>query len=387
MNQPACDHLFLNPHYHDLIGLIYDAVTSRDGFFPFLKRFIEVFNGHSGSFAIFDTQSNSPLGYWVVNIPEHALEFYVEHVAPRDILVESALSVFQQGNSRFVAGNLDIPNVKEMREATRVNEWLTSFGAWEAAGAIVFQDENYLNFFGIQRTKNQPEFTREELAIFDLFLPHLKRAVQLYTKMGALDLNNIPERSALNQVQQGILICDTTFRVVFKNSTADHVLATNNGLRLSSDGLLSFHGQEFSRQFVVHLSDAVRASVDSADTDDKILRYRNGSQNLTIVVSPLTAPADASGSHYRGGAMISLYDWVNRKTISAEKLQHFFGLSKAEARVAAQLAKGDSPIEIAEHLSRSRETVKSHLQAIYRKTGTSRQGELVSLLTASSSAA
>lgn len=381
-DQPPHDPLFLNPDYHDLIGLIYDAITSRDGFFPFLKRFVEVFNGHSGTFAISDIQTNTLLGYWVINIPEQALTFYIEHVSHQDALIETALAERKRRGLHFVASNLDIENIEEIREKTRAGEWLESYGAHEAAGAIAFQSENYLNFFGIQRSIDQPAFSREELAVFDMFLPHINRAVELYTKMSALDLVSMPERAALNQVQQGILIYDATFKVVFINNTANEIVANNEGLQLSEDGLLSFRGKDFSREFTVSLSTAVRASLESAGSVDKVLCYRRGTQNLTIIISPLTS-VGAEGAH-RGGAMISLYDWASRPSISPELLQRFFGLSQAESRVSALLLRGHSAADIAEQLNRSRETIKSHLQSIYRKTNTSRQGELVALLAASS---
>lgn len=384
-DQSAHDALFSNPDYHDLIGLIYDAITSRDGFFPFLKRFVEVFNGHSGSFSIFDPQTKTPLGYWVINIPEQALTFYIEHVSHQDALIEAALAERERRGLHFVASNLDIENMKEIRERTRAGEWLESYGAHEAAGAIAFQSENYLNFFGIQRSIDQPAFSREELAVFDIFLPHINRAVELYTKMSALDLASFtPERAALNHVQQGILICDATFKVVFINSTANAIVANNKGLHLSKDGLLSFRSKEFSWEFTVSLSTAIRASMESADSADKVLCYRHGKQNLTVIVSPLTTlSAEATEGSYRGGAMISLYDWANRPSISPELLQRFFNLSPAESRVSALLLNGHSPSDIAERLNRSRETIKSHLTSIYRKTNTSRQGELLALLAAS----
>ncbi len=381
------DLIFLNSDYHDLIGLIYDAISSRDGFLPFLKRFVEVFGGHSGSFAIYDTKNSCPLGYWLVNIPEHALAFYTEHIAHQDALVDAALKARQNKGLRFVASNLDIDNVEEIARRTRISEWMASFGAQIAAGAIVFHNDNYLNFFGMQRSAEQPGFSRDELAIFDLFLPHINRAVELYTNIGAMNRESSPERTALDSVQQGILIFDATFRVVFKNRTANEIIAANKGLTLDDDGLLSFREKEFSREFVTSLSLAVRSSLESSNESDVVLCYRHGARNLTMIVSPLaTSSPNSEKGDSRGGAMISLYDWTSRPSISPEVLQNFFGLSRAESRVSAFLLAGYSLADIAGQLNRSRETVKSHLQSIYRKTNTSRQGELVALLAASGSA-
>ena len=57
-----------------------------------------------------------------------------------------------------------------------------------------------------------------------------------------------------------------------------------------------------------------------------------------------------------------------------------FGLSAAESRVSARLLMGRSVPEIAAENGSSEGTVRQQLKSIFRKTGTHRQGELVSLL-------
>ena len=58
-------------------------------------------------------------------------------------------------------------------------------------------------------------------------------------------------------------------------------------------------------------------------------------------------------------------------------LQSAFGLTRAEARVVARLARGLSPREIASELGVSVETVRSHLKRSYAKVGVRGQAELV----------
>jgi DNA-binding CsgD family transcriptional regulator len=63
-----------------------------------------------------------------------------------------------------------------------------------------------------------------------------------------------------------------------------------------------------------------------------------------------------------------------------EILQALFDLSPAEARVAAMIAEGHSVKTIAEQLSVQPNTIRVQLKAVFAKTGTGRQPELVSLL-------
>jgi len=63
------------------------------------------------------------------------------------------------------------------------------------------------------------------------------------------------------------------------------------------------------------------------------------------------------------------------------RLQQLWDLTPAEAKVAGLLASGLRPREISERLEVSCNTVRSHIQKIYLKTETSRQADLVRLLT------
>src|SRR5690606_20231734 len=121
MDSPIVDDsLFLDPDYHDLIGLVYDAVNSSEGFYPFLQHFIRVFQGHSASFSIYNVQASAMVGFWTLNMPQHALEFYAQHISHQDALLNAAMTAYRAGDQRFVASNLDLGrNAATIRRETR----------------------------------------------------------------------------------------------------------------------------------------------------------------------------------------------------------------------------------------------------------------------------
>jgi DNA-binding CsgD family transcriptional regulator len=65
---------------------------------------------------------------------------------------------------------------------------------------------------------------------------------------------------------------------------------------------------------------------------------------------------------------------------STDLLEHGFGLTPCEARVAVALSAGMTPSEIARHHGISMGTVRSQLKSIFVKTGTKRQPELIAVL-------
>ena len=75
-----------------------------------------------------------------------------------------------------------------------------------------------------------------------------------------------------------------------------------------------------------------------------------------------------------------LIDLDRRIEPSVEVLRRIYRLTRAESQVAVRVLHGDGLAPIAEELSVSLTTVRTHLQRIFDKTGTHRQAELVRLL-------
>lgn len=61
------------------------------------------------------------------------------------------------------------------------------------------------------------------------------------------------------------------------------------------------------------------------------------------------------------------------------RLEHLYGLTRAEAELTVLLAKGESLEAIASARAVKLDTIRTQLRTVYKKTGTHRQGELVCL--------
>ena len=79
-------------------------------------------------------------------------------------------------------------------------------------------------------------------------------------------------------------------------------------------------------------------------------------------------------------AAVFLVDKGVRHVLHRELLQSLFALTPAEARLAEQFANGISLTEVADNLRITVATARTQLKSVFRKTGTSRQAELVRLL-------
>jgi DNA-binding CsgD family transcriptional regulator len=81
-----------------------------------------------------------------------------------------------------------------------------------------------------------------------------------------------------------------------------------------------------------------------------------------------------------GTSALILLDLDARPEPSARTLQCLFGLTAAETQLAVELARGHNLLDIARSRRLSRTTIRSQLGALFVKTQTRRQADLVALL-------
>lgn len=208
-------------------------------------------------------------------------------------------------------------------------------------------------------------------------LPVLVHGVLTWWRLGrAEDLATLAQ-AALDRLTVGAVVVDGRCRPLVVNAVARAISVRGDGLDLSSDTVRAAYPDDSER-----LQDSVRAVAvhDRRPVHERsrALRLpRVGSEEpyeVLVVPLPRSVPAELQA---RAAAVL----FVGDPSAGAERVEHFlralYGLTAAEARLAAMLLGGRSLVEAAAALGVSRNTAHSQLAMIFSKTGTSRQSELV----------
>ena len=112
---------------------------------------------------------------------------------------------------------------------------------------------------------------------------------------------------------------------------------------------------------------------------DPVVLHREGVPWMVADALPLTRATVSVFSGARAVVMLTPVAAVAVPEVGV--LRAAFGLTPAEARLAQHLARGMDLGEAASALGIGRETVRTHLEALFDKTGCRRQAALVALLT------
>lgn len=210
-------------------------------------------------------------------------------------------------------------------------------------------------------------------------LPHLQRRLISTDLMRSTKSVQSAAVTALRGVALGVAFIRADGGVLFANAAANAVI--NNGDILSlSNGALAL-GQPGRRgrfrELLTRLAAMVRDGEQQAVRAIAVPRPSR-QRPVSLLVWPLPDAAEAGPDE--PVAIVFIGDPEQPGEIDAMRLCALYGLSRAEARVAALLAQGHRLDETAQILGVAYETVRKHLKQIFSKTGTDRQAELVRML-------
>jgi DNA-binding CsgD family transcriptional regulator len=358
----------------DLTGQLYAAVGRPDLWQPWFEGLCRALRAPTGALILRFEWGTGHRGHFAVGIGDefHGPQ-YVGQLAADLPLYEKVLA--SEPGDFFVLSEPPAFLASRFYE-----EWLRPQGLQHVLGGIVHRTPKHVTGLGVIRPPDIP-FEDADLDLLHGLAPHLQRAIHLQEMLTTADLVMRAASQALDALRLGALLVDEHASVLASNRRAEALLAEDGGLRCEDRQLIAPTRQD---------TEALRRLVDGATREPAgkesaaggMLAISRGDDTdpLMTVVSPLKPAETPAPWSERSAAIVLMSDPEELPRLPEAGLRRLYGLTPAEARVAARLAQGERLEAIAEALDVRLSTVRSQLQAILAKTGTQRQSELVRLL-------
>jgi DNA-binding CsgD family transcriptional regulator/PAS domain-containing protein len=232
----------------------------------------------------------------------------------------------------------------------------------------------------VERATGRPPFSAAEVIEFRRLVHHMANAERLSRAIDERALDwELPQR-ILDNMSVGALVADQSGQVRFANAAAEEILAENDGLGRRDNRIQAARSFETNSLLAALRDAAVTGRADKREGGALLIARPSGKLPYAVVVMPLTATAGGEGKGAR--ALVFVSDLAHRNNELAPRLSQLFGLSKAEARVAAGIAEGRRLTEIAQEFDVRMPTVRTQLRAVLKKVGASRQADLVRIVLA-----
>jgi DNA-binding CsgD family transcriptional regulator/PAS domain-containing protein len=361
-----------------LVSSIYDASLDPCLWSQVLGRICDTLGANSG--LMLRHGSLYPAGQVLAsaNIDLSYQLSYQQYFGPRNVWLSAARGAVQD---RARTSEMMLP-VSELMKSEFYRNFLRPQNVLHTVAACIQSDPRSMPVCVMFRSPKDGPFGQPHMDLLTQLTPHMRRALQLQERTAGLQAQSEAAMGALDALPIGCLLVDRQSRVLAANRTGEEILKAEDGLSAWWGVLKASRVDDEER-----LRYLIRSAAEPLDGRGlgsggalKLARS-SGRAALHVLVIPHRGGGDLSGP--KPAAVVFVSDPERKARPDHEVLASVFGLTPGESRVAGALLKGLSIEECALELAISRHTARNHLKAIFSKTDTTRQGELVGRLLSS----
>lgn len=220
------------------------------------------------------------------------------------------------------------------------------------------------------RPNRQPHFSDREGTLLNTLTPHVQRAMEFSGRLERIRRQQDDLAAVTDELFFGLILLNTRGKVLGINRAAGRIIEQKDGL-LIRDGILQAQGRN----------------------ENAVLERLVASVGGTLAISrpsmrrpySLTVSSLHRDNRFPFGEMPSVVVFLVDPGFGSRApealLRKQFDLTPTQSCVCRLLLEGRDPKAIAAELKITENTAREHLKALFLKTDTKRQSELISLLT------
>ncbi|MFZ6743608.1 helix-turn-helix transcriptional regulator [Undibacterium sp. JH2W] len=367
-------HVLEQDPLDQIIAQFYRGVLAPDAWSSGLAMLASLAGSEHAAITTWNRKTNRADISESVGLPENCLSDYIEHYCeldPARVWVDKLPICSWYVDHHHVGA-------KMMQRSAFYPDFMQKHGL-SSLVAIKFLKENSVeSFLVIQHGTGLPYDKQIDPHHLSRLIPHIRQAVKIRLHIEYLAGQAAIAEAALNQIQLPLIVCDQDGRIQYANSRVESLLQMQLVLAVQDGCILARDRNAKQLAKLIRLACGAHGPASAGG----VRLGMDALNDLQIIVTPLPLHLGNIGQAHASFALILIHDPAMPLNSHELVLKQIYGLSMAEARVTIALAGGATPAEIALQLGVSMSTIRSQLKAVFRKTGTARQTELLRLLSA-----
>ena len=224
------------------------------------------------------------------------------------------------------------------------------------------------------RSGERPRLELEQRELLELLFPHIRNALKVHEALEQAREQSANAQAMLDASATACILLDAAGRLVHMNTAARSLALASEGLTIRDERIHAIEkrgASKLARLIAVTAADPHHAG------GSLLLARPKQRRPLQVMVSPFRV---GEPHRFAGRVLVLLTDPDQKAVFHDKVLRELYELTPAEIELANGLMTGFSLEEIAAVREVAIGTVRSQLKSVMAKTGTSRQADLVRLL-------
>jgi DNA-binding CsgD family transcriptional regulator/PAS domain-containing protein len=360
------------PRTGSLISDVYEAALKPSHWAAVLARLVAQFKGSGAALRTFEATPEKG-GFWCTyGIEPSGLEQFEQYFSTRNIWQAraEALGLYKTGT---VMTSDTLVQQRELRASEFYRSFLRHHDIQDLL-ALVLHDgltpPMPRTVVSIFRSHRQARFGKADIEAAREYVPHLARAVEMNFRFADLRRREAISGVALARFAPALAYFRRDGTLVSANRAAETLFGARDGLMLAGARLIATGPRDnelLQRALAAGGADPLRIDRPSAKMPYVAVA-------VVLPVDPVDPP-DARQPH----VALLLYDPEATSELELSVLARLYRLTPSELRIVQALVAHGSAKAICQNTKMNRNTVRSQLNSVLKKTGTNAQAELVRL--------
>ena len=358
------------PTLDAVIGSLYESVLNPNGLQDALKLCALYIGANDALIMSFDKEDERPIDAVIAGLSHSFDEIddyvnYYSKIDPRAHINKAPLKEWLFCH--------DINSQHYVDHNEFYQDYLLPCNVRYLMVAGAYEDNELFKTFGLIRNVGQNPFDQTNISAANQLFDHLQRTLRLHYQTQKLQTKIELGTIAVDNCKSSMIIVNARGGILHLNTSADKLLNDPDFDLCYKDGYLTARLSTHCHQLNSLISTATKKQAVGGQMQV------SGVKNRQVFVTPVVASSIFAKDWQTPLALI-LLNKTGKPPSQLEAISKLLHFTKAEGRVASALMAGQSLEEYASAANVTLNTVRSQLKALFQKTGTKRQAELVALL-------
>ena len=359
----------------DTIGAIYDCALDPQRWMDAIRRLVELCESTAGGMCVHDLRNVEDVHLFEVGYTTEFSQLVQQHYQQSPFATASI--VHEVGDVLTLA---TICSADEWFESRFYHAVMKPHGVFDYIGLNALRTNGRVASVHGSRTEPAPRYGQREIDIFKLLSPHICRTLAISDALDIRTLRSEMLEATLDGLAAGVYLARRDGRVVYMNAAAERQVKAGNALRIVNNRLLPTDPETCT----IMAKAIDRVAKDETETCaascSLAIPDTNGAGYVATLLPLEQGLRQSIMAPFAASVAMFVQDPAQVSLMPGEAFAKLYQLTGGELRVLLALAQGLGAKEAADMLGIGEPTVRTHLQRMFSKTGTSRQAELLQLL-------
>jgi len=360
-----------------LILKIYEAALQPDLWGQITLEISDLMNSGATQLLVLDNENSTQIIAASSRLCQEGQREYVANYAPIDLRVPSLL----KRNIGSLVQEHMLLNEDEKSNNAAVTNFLQRHDLDNLTGSNLSIGSSWV-WFGTARKGDGNIYTKDELAVLELLIPHIRKALRLHQSIESTKSQSSGLADIFNYAGKGIVLFNGNGKVCLINNFAEQLM--NKNIFTVRRGQIYFKNQSAHKRFTRAL-DAVLAPLHKLHQTAQDTFIVSNSAGYDYGIRLVRHLGDGSEVSYGecASALLLISPLNDPSNISQKEIDRFgdlFALTDAEKRAVKIVADLTDISQFARQIGLKPDSVRKQLKSAMAKIGVSSQKELIQRL-------